>query len=187
MKNNFFVHPSSIVDTNHIGDDSRIWAFVHILKGAVIGKKANICDFCFVENEVIIGDNVTVKCGVYLWDGVTVENNVFIGPSAVFTNDLLPRSKNTNYIKRNIVLKDGCSVGANATIIAGITVGANAMIGAGSVVTKDIGDYELVYGNPAVHKGYVCKCGEKLIFKDDKALCKCGLFFRNKDKVVSII
>lgn len=182
MKNNYYIHPVSIVETDQIGNGSKIWAFVHVLKGAVIGKNVNICDHCFIENEVIIGDDVTVKCGVWIWNGIVVENKVFIGPSTVFTNDLLPRSKNKDYIKKNTLLREGCSVGANATIIAGVTIGAYAMIGAGSVVTKSVNDFELVYGNPAQVKGYVCKCGEKLNFNDGKSRCRCGLIYKmNKE------
>lgn len=175
MTNNIYIHPTSIVDTKMVGEGSRIWAFVHILDNVEIGKDANICDHCFIEGGVKIGNNVTIKCGVWMWDGVLVGNNVFIGPSVTFTNDLYPRSKNINYTKLNIVLSDGCSIGANSTILAGLTIGKYAMVGAGSVVTKDVGDYELVYGNPAVHKGFICKCGKKLNFNTREGVCECGL------------
>ncbi len=145
----YFVHKKALVETKKIGSNSKIWAFVHILPGATIGKNCNICDHCFIENNVKIGNNVTIKNGVYLWDGMNIEDNVFIGPGACFTNDLYPRSKNKNYQQKKTLLKKGCSIGANATILPGITIGQNAMIGAGSVVTKNVPDFALVYGNPA--------------------------------------
>ncbi len=159
---NKYIHPNALVETENVGDNSRIWAFVHILKGAKIGKNANICDNCFIENEVLIGDDVTVKCGVYIWDGVTIEDKVFVGPGVTFTNDLFPRSKNKKYKQEKTLLREGCSIGANATILAGVTIGKYAMVGAGSVVTKDVADYELVYGNPAEHKGNVNEDGNKI-------------------------
>lgn len=180
----YFIHEKALVETKQIGEGSRIWAFVHILPNAVIGRNANICDMCFVENDVTLGDNVTVKCHVALWDGITIEDNVFIGPSASFTNDNLPRSKNTSYKQLKTLLKRGCSIGANATILPGIRIGSYAMVGAGSVVTKNVEDYSLVYGNPAVIKGYVCECGEKLIFQEDNALCACGKAYTKKDSKV---
>lgn len=181
---NYKIHQNSIVDTSHIGNNSKIWAFVHILKGAFIGKNVNICDHCFIENEVSIGDNVTIKCGVWIWDGITIENNVFIGPSVTFTNDIYPRSKNINFNKKKTLLEEGCSIGANSTILAGITIGKYAMIGAGSVVTKNVDDYELVYGNPAKFHGYVCKCGEKAIFLDNLFQCKCGASYESKNGII---
>jgi acetyltransferase-like isoleucine patch superfamily enzyme len=177
FSHNSHIHPSSIVDSTNIGKDSKIWAFVHILKGAKIGSNANICDHCYIENEVVIGDNVTVKCGVWLWDGIVIENNVFIGPGVAFTNDLYPRSKNTNYDQKKTLLREGCSIGANSTILAGVTIGRYAMIGAGSVVTKDVSDFELVYGNPAHHQGYVCKCGKKISLNNNICSCDCGCTF----------
>lgn len=157
---NYQIHETAIVETSNIGDQTRIWAFVHILPGAVIGKNNNICDFCFIENDVKTGDNVTIKSGVYLWDGVVVEDGVFIGPNAAFTNDKFPRSKNSDYIQERTVLKKNCSIGANATILPGITIGESSMVGAGSVVTKDVPDFALVYGNPARVMGNVDKNGK---------------------------
>lgn len=156
----YFVHEKAIVESSKIGKGSRIWAFVHILPDASVGKNCNICDGCFVENKVVIGDNVTIKNGVYLWDGTTVEDDVFIGPNVTFSNDKLPRSKNTNYKQEKTLLKKGCSIGANATILPRIVIGKSAMIGAGAVVTKDVPDFTLAYGNPARIIGKVDKEGK---------------------------
>lgn len=176
---NFFKHKTALVESTNIGKDSRIWAFTHILPGATIGESANICDFCFIENDVVIGNDVTVKCGVYLWDGISVEDNVMIGPSAVFTNDRYHRSKNTNYKLEKTVLKKGCSIGANATVIAGVTIGEHALVGAGAVVTHDVPNFALVYGNPATLRGFVCVCARKLEFKKGKMVtCQCGNSFK---------
>jgi acetyltransferase-like isoleucine patch superfamily enzyme len=158
-----YVHPNAIVSTKTIGINTRIWAFVHILEGAQIGENCNICDHCFIENDVIIGDNVTVKCGVYLWDKTRIGNNVMVGPNVVFTNDLRPRSKFHDKEFYPIVVAEGASLGANSTILAGVTIGKFAMTGIGSVVTKNIKNHALVYGNPAKQHGWVDFEGNKLV------------------------
>lgn len=153
------IHPDARVASAHIGEGTTIWQFAVVLAGARIGAGCNINAHVFVENDVVVGDRVTVKSGVQLWDGLHVEDDVFIGPNATFTNDLLPRSKRYPERFATTVLKKGCSIGANATLVAGITVGAYAMIGAGSVVTRDVGAFELWYGNPARRRGRVDAAG----------------------------
>ncbi len=183
----YFIHPEAIVETEDIGEKTRIWAFAHVLKGARIGKNCNICDHTFIEGDVVIGDNVTIKNGVYLWDGIRVENNVFIGPNATFTNDLRPRSKRYPEQFQKTFIKTGASIGANATVLCGITIGKWAMIGAGSVVTTDVPDYALVIGVPARVVKYVCECGNDLVFKNKTAECICGNMFRRiEDTVIKI-
>jgi UDP-2-acetamido-3-amino-2,3-dideoxy-glucuronate N-acetyltransferase len=145
----YFVHKLACVETKNIGCGTRIWAFAHILSGAVIGRDANICDHTFIENDVVIGDRVTIKCGVYLWDGIRLEDDVFIGPNATFTNDKFPRSKQFPDKFPVTIVKTGASIGANATILPGIIIGENAMVGAGAVVTHDVPDNCIVVGNPA--------------------------------------
>lgn len=132
------IHALSDVQSSNIGENTNIWQFVVVLKGAVIGKNCNICANCFIENDVIVGDNVTVKCGVQLWDGIRVEDDVFIGPNATFCNDKYPRSGNKNFELLSTVVKKGASIGANATILPGITIGEKAMVAAGATVTKDV-------------------------------------------------
>ncbi len=179
-----FIHPNALVESEDIGEGTRIWAFVHILPEAKIGKNCNICDHVFIENDVTVGDNVTIKSGVQLWDGMRIENNVFMGPNATFTNDLRPRSKvyPPGFTKTHV--KEGASIGANATIVCGVTIGEWAMIGAGAVITKDVPDYALVYGVPARIMGWVCECGKDLEFNEDGyAKCVCGKEYRRtKDK-----
>jgi acetyltransferase-like isoleucine patch superfamily enzyme len=158
----YYQHPNALVESKKIGKKTRIWAFAHILPGAVIGENCNINDHTFIENDVIIGDNVTIKSGVYIWDGVRIADNVFIGPNVTFTNDLRPRSKQYPEKFLQTIIEEWATIGANSTIIAGNTIGKFAMIGAGSVVTKNIPNNTLWYGNPAKFQGYVCNCGEKL-------------------------
>ena len=156
---NYFIHNSSDVQSSRIGFNTKIWQYVVILKNAVIGKNCNINSHVFIENDVSVGDNVTIKSGVQLWDGVTIKNNVFVGPNVTFTNGLLPRSKKhpKSFIKTNLL--EGCSIGANTTIICGNTIGKYALVGAGAVVTKDIANNELWIGNPAKKTGYVTNDG----------------------------
>jgi len=151
---NYFVHPQGICESKKIGDETRIWAFSHVLEGARIGKNCNVCDHVFIENDVIIGDNVTIKCGVQLWDGITIEDNVFIGPNATFANDKFPRSKEYPAQFLKTVIKKHASIGANATILPGITVHENAMVGAGAVVVRSVPLNAIVVGNPARIIGY---------------------------------
>ncbi len=175
MNSNVFIHKAGIVeDGAKIGSGSRVWAFSHILGGAVIGADCNICDHVFIENDVTVGDRVTIKCGVQLWDGVRVEDDVMIGPNVTFTNDKYPRSKQPFELVPTQLMR-GCSVGANSTVLPGITIGQWAMIGAGSVVTKNVGGYCLALGNPARHVGYICRCGKQMkIVQADQFICSCG-------------
>lgn len=143
------IHPLADVQSENIGSGTMIWQYCVILKNAEIGRNCNINCQVFIENDVKIGNNVTIKPGVQVWDGITLEDNVFVGPNATFTNDLFPKSKNTNFELKRTLVKKGASIGANATILAGITIGENALIGAGSVVTKDVPDNEIWIGNPA--------------------------------------
>ncbi|WP_025114731.1 acyltransferase [Lysinibacillus fusiformis] len=174
----FYQHSHALIETKEIGDNTRVWAFVHILEGAKIGAHCNICDHCFIENDVEIGDNVTIKSGIYIWNGVKIENNAFLGPNVVFTNDLMPRSKKYPESFMKTLVAEGASVGANSVIIAGNTIGKFAMVGAGSVVTKDVPAYSLVFGNPAKFKYHICECTEKLHFISEKAECSCGKIYK---------
>lgn len=151
----FFKHPNSICESETIGDDTRLWAFTHVLPGAKIGSDCNICDFVFIENNVSVGDRVTIKSGVQLWDGIRIEDDVFIGPNVTFTNDKSPRSK--VHLDQYPVTKieRGASIGANSTILPGITIGQGCMVGAGSVVTRSLPPFTVAYGNPARIQGYI--------------------------------
>lgn len=164
------IHKTAIVeDGAHIGEGTCIWHFVHIRKGAIIGKNGNVGKDVYIDTNVIIGDNCKIQNFASLYQGLIVGNNVFIGPHVCFTNDLFPRASiwnETRLIKTSV--KDGASIGANSTIIAGVTIGDSAMIGAGTVVTKDVPDYALVFGNPARIQGFVCECGKKLKEKKRK-------------------
>lgn len=144
-----FVHSMSDIQSENIGDGTKIWQFCVVLPNAVIGDNCNICSHCFIENKVRIGNNVTIKNGVYLYDGMVIEDDVFIGPNASFTNDKYPRSKVYPEQFAQTFIKKGASIGAGAVLLPGITVGEFAMVGAGSVVTKNVPPHALVHGNPA--------------------------------------
>jgi len=143
-----FVHARALVETEDVGAGTRIWAFAHVMPGARIGRDCNICDHTFVEGDVVVGDRVTIKSGVYLWDGLRLEDDVFVGPQATFTNDPFPRSKRA-FICPTTTIRRGASIGAGAVILPGVSVGERAMVGAGAVVTKDVPDRAVVVGNPA--------------------------------------
>ena len=150
-----YVHPQGLCESGDIGPGTRVWAFAHVLKGARIGADCNVCDHVFIENDVVVGDRVTIKCGVQLWDGLRVGDDVFIGPNATFTNDRFPRSKQYPERFAQTTIGRGASIGANATILPGITIGQHAMIGAGAVVTRSVPPHAIVVGNPARIVGYV--------------------------------
>lgn len=149
MKSAPYIHPLADVQSAQIGAGTRVWQFVVVLPGARIGEDCNLNAQCFVENDVILGDRVTVKSGVQLWDGVQLEDDVFVGPNATFTNDKFPRSKVYPDAFLKTLVKRGASIGANATVLCGVTIGEGAMVGAGSVVTHDIPAGEVWVGNPA--------------------------------------
>jgi acetyltransferase-like isoleucine patch superfamily enzyme len=150
----YFVHPQGLCESLAVGAGTRIWAFAHVLPGAVLGRDCNICDHTFIENDVVLGDRVTIKCGVQLWDGLRLEDDVFVGPNATFTNDHFPRSKHRPTEFQKTVVSRGASIGANATILPGVSIGQNAMVGAGAVVTHDVPPNAIVVGNPARIVGY---------------------------------
>lgn len=158
----YFVHQQAICESSSIGSNTRIWAFAHVLPKAVIGSECNICDGVFIENDVTVGDRVTIKCGVQLWDGLEVGDDVFIGPNATFTNDKFPRSKVYPESFARTLIRKGASIGANATILPGITIGAGAMVGAGAVVTRSVPPNAIVVGNPAKIVGYVNTNSERI-------------------------
>lgn len=152
---NYYAHPNALIELGAtIGARTRIWAFAHLLPTAAIGEDCNICDNVFIEGDVRVGDRTTVKCGVQLWSGLRVGNDVFIGPNATFTNDRFPRSRKHLAQYPATVLEDFSSIGANATILPGLVIGRNAMVGAGAVVTKSVPANAIVAGNPAEIVGY---------------------------------
>jgi UDP-2-acetamido-3-amino-2,3-dideoxy-glucuronate N-acetyltransferase len=168
-----FVHELALCESDQIGSRTRIWAFAHVLPGARIGADCNVCDHAFVEGGAVVGNGVTIKNNVLLWDGVTVQDQVFLGPNVVFTNDPRPRAGSGRGREGWLptLVRQGATIGANATVVCGVTVGRFALVGAGSVVTADVADYALVVGNPARRVGWACACGQTL---PDNLHCACG-------------
>lgn len=193
-----FIHPTAIVENDQIGANSRIWAYVHIMAGAQVGKNCNIGDHSFIESGACIGDNTTIKNGNMIWDGVTLEDGVFVGPHVFFTNDLFPRSPRLPQARERYrgrekwlvptLVKRAASLGAGAIVLGGVTIGEYSMVAAGAVVTKDVPPYALVKGNPARVCGWVCQCGQPLIFNNNIAACSaCSLHFRKDHATVELI
>ena len=186
MEKNYFVHESSYVDDGcEIGEGTKIWHFCHVQSGARIGKGCSLGQNVNISNNVVVGDGCKLQNNVSLYEGVVLEDNVFCGPSCVFTNDLTPRAKypkgRANY-KRTLI-KEGASLGANATIVCGHTVGRCALIGAGAVVACNVPDYALMLGVPARVAGFVCRCGERLRFENEKSSCPvCGRKYEMNEK-----
>lgn len=174
-----FIHPQALVESEDIGADTRIWAFAHVMSGARIGPNCNIGDHAFIESGARLGYNVTVKNGVAIWSGVAVEDNVFLGPNCVFTNDRNPRAyikKTANQLEETRVCENA-TIGANATIVCGIRIGKWAFIGAGSTVIHSVPDFALVVGNPSRQIGWMCVCARKLPLPAKAALeatCVCS-------------
>jgi len=175
-----FVHDKALCESDDIGPRTRVWAFAHVMRGAVIGSDCNVGDHAFLESGARLGNHVTVKNCVLVWDKVTVEDEVFLGPNMVFTNDMNPRVafKKSPAAFLPTLVRRGASIGANATIVCGVTIGENAFVGAGSVVIRDVPAYALVVGNPARRVGWMCACGEKL---PPNLVCSCGRHYRAGD------
>ena len=187
----FTAHPSAIIDENcEIGEGTKIWHFSHIMSGCKIGKRCNIGQNVVVSPQVILGDNVKVQNNVSIYTGVICEDDVFLGPSMVFTNVINPRSAITRKDEyRKTIVRKGVSIGANATVVCGNEIGQYAMIGAGAVITKEVPAYALVYGNPARQNGWVSEFGHKLVF-DSMGIATCpesGEKYRLLDNDVSKI
>ena len=185
MNERVFVHESSYIDDDvEIGEGTKIWHFCHVQKGARIGKNCSLGQNVNISNNVRIGDGCKLQNNVSLYEGVELEDHVFCGPSCVFTNDLTPRAKypkgHAGYLRT--LIKEGASIGANATIVCGHTVGRWALIGSGAVVTKNVPDYALMLGVPAEQKGWACECGKRLHFEGDTAACECGRSYKKSEK-----
>jgi UDP-2-acetamido-3-amino-2,3-dideoxy-glucuronate N-acetyltransferase len=180
----YFVHESSYIDEPvHIGEGTKIWHFCHVMSGARIGQRCNIGQNVFIGRNVAIGNGCKIQNNVSVYEGVTLEDDVFCGPSMVFVNDVTPRSAFPKGSERFVktLVKRGCSIGANATILCGLTLGEHAFIGAGAVVTKDVPAYALIYGTPARIHGWICECGERLQIQSDQTTCsQCGRAYQRE-------
>ena len=173
-----FVHPQGLCESDEVGEGTRVWAFAHVMKGARVGRRCNIGEGSFVESGAVIGDQCTVKNGVSVWDRVTVADHCFLGPDCVFTNDRIPRS-HPDYATRPedwlpTILREGTTIGANATIVCGVTLGNWCFVAAGAVVTRDVPAHAMMAGNPARRIGWACRCGRRL---SESLICGCGLAY----------
>jgi len=172
----YTAHPLALVESNEIGESTRIWAFAHVMKNARIGRHCNIGEHCYIEQGATLGNNVTVKNGVNVWAGVTVEDDVFLGPNCVLTNDPNPRA----YIKKSAdslvetLIRNNATIGANATIVCGVTIGRYAFVGAGTVVIRSVADFALVVGNPARQIGWMCVCAKRIRLAKDESVLTCS-------------
>lgn len=181
------VHPAGLCESDDVGDGTRVWAFAHVLPGAKIGRDCNICDGAFVETGAVLGDRVTVKNGTLVFAGVTCEDDVFLGPNVLFTNDLRPRAE----IKKgpgdlvSTVVRRGASLGAGTVVVCGIEVGSYSFAAAGSVLTKDVPAHAFMAGNPAAHKGWVCVCGARLA--GELACAECGKHYADGGRGLTLI
>jgi UDP-2-acetamido-3-amino-2,3-dideoxy-glucuronate N-acetyltransferase len=178
-----FVHPRGLCESLDVGEGTRVWAFAHVLPGAVVGTDCNVCDGAYIEGGAVVGNRVTVKNQVLIFEGVTIEDDVFLGPAMVFTNDLRPRA----HIKRGsdallpTRVRRGATLGAGVVVVCGITIGANAFIGAAAVVAKDVPAHAFLVGNPARRIGWACTCGERL--PDNLRCTECGRLFATDPRV----
>ncbi|MBI4676269.1 MAG: N-acetyltransferase [Elusimicrobia bacterium] len=191
-----FIHPKALVETRSIGPGTKVWAFAHVMDGAKVGSRCNVCGHCFIESGAEVGDDCIIKNGALIWDGVTLEDAVFVGPGAVFTNDPRPRSRGLpeaapRYARREAWLvrttvRAGASIGAAAVILPGVEIGAFAMVAAGAVVTRSVPPFGVVAGVPARPAGWVCACGSGLRFSGDRARCSaCGKAYERHSGKVS--
>jgi UDP-2-acetamido-3-amino-2,3-dideoxy-glucuronate N-acetyltransferase len=191
----YFSHPQALVESEDIGPGTRIWAFAHVLPGVRIGADCNICDHAFIETGVVLGNNVTVKNGVAIWQGVHIEDNVFLGPNCVLTNDPNPRAyiKKSGAALQTTLIRENATVGANATILCGVSIGRYAFIGAGAVVLRTVPDFALMVGNPARQVGWMCRCARRLPPVSSSALefsttCRhCEAKFRNTPEGLTLV
>ena len=175
MPDSLYCHPSALVESDRIGEGTRVWAFAHVMAGAVVGHHCNVGNHAFIESGAVVGNEVTIKNGVAIWAHVTVKDRVFLGPYVVLTNDARPRSRQP-WTPVATVIDEGAAIGANATIVCGCHVGAYALVGAGAVVTRPVPAQALVVGNPARVVGHVCRCGQSIAFTRGAAACaSCGL------------